>query len=141
MAKANALAKANPDAVVLLVAVELCSLTLLRNDYSKSNFIGSSLFSDGIAACIVKGDNQTGDKRVRYQASSSKLYYDSLEVMGWDFLPSIIAQKHLGPLLLTGQFGWRLPRARRDADPRGAFYGAAAALAVSASTANGLPGS
>ena len=55
-------------------------------------------------------------------------------LQGWDFLPSIIAQKHLGPLLLTGQFGWRLPRARRDADPRGAFYGAAAALAVSAST-------
>ncbi|MGZ3835172.1 MAG: type III polyketide synthase [Mucilaginibacter sp.] len=85
MAKANALAKANPDAVVLLVAVELCSLTLLRNDYSKSNFIGSSLFSDGIAACIVMGDNRTGNKQVRYQASSSKLYYDSLEVMGWDF--------------------------------------------------------
>lgn len=85
MAKANALAKANSDAVVLLVAVELCSLTLLRNDYSKSNFIGSSLFSDGIAACIVMGDDRTGDKRVKYQASSSKLYYDSLEVMGWDF--------------------------------------------------------
>jgi alkylresorcinol/alkylpyrone synthase len=85
MAKANALAKANPDAVVLLVAVELCSLTLLRNDYSKSNFIGSSLFSDGIAACIVKGDNHKGDQKVKYQASSSKLYYDSLEVMGWDF--------------------------------------------------------
>ncbi len=85
MAKANALARANPDAVVLLVAVELCSLTLLRNDYSKSNFIGSSLFSDGIASCIIKGDNHTGDRRVKYQASSSKLYYDSLEVMGWDF--------------------------------------------------------
>jgi len=85
MAKANALAKANPDAVVLLVAVELCSLTLLRNDYSKSNFIGSSLFSDGIAACIVMGDNRIGDKKVTYKASSSKLYYDSLEVMGWDF--------------------------------------------------------
>ena len=85
MAKANALAKANPDAVVLLVAVELCSLTLLRNDYSKSNFIGSSLFSDGIAACIVMGDNRAGDKKITYKASSSKLYYDSLEVMGWDF--------------------------------------------------------
>jgi alkylresorcinol/alkylpyrone synthase len=85
MAKANALAKANPDAVVLLVAVELCSLTLLRNDYSVSNLIGSSLFSDGIAACMVMGDNRQGDKKVKYQASSSKLYYDSLEIMGWDF--------------------------------------------------------
>ena len=85
MAKANTLAKANPDAVVLLVAVELCSLTLIKSDYSKSNFIGSSLFSDGIAACIIKGDHHTNDSGIRYVASSSKLYYDSLEVMGWDF--------------------------------------------------------
>lgn len=88
MAKANTIAIANPDAVVLLVAVELCSLTLIRSDYSKSNFIGSSLFSDGIAACIIKGDSHTGDKRVKYLASSSKLYYDSLGVMGWDFQDS-----------------------------------------------------
>ena len=85
MAKANVIAKANPDAVVLLVAVELCSLTLIKSDYSKSNFIGSSLFSDGISACIVKGDNHINNKGITYIASSSKLYYDSLEVMGWDF--------------------------------------------------------
>jgi alkylresorcinol/alkylpyrone synthase len=85
MAKANTLAKANPDALVLLVAVELCSLTLIKNDYSKSNFIGSSLFSDGIAAVIVKGDNHNTQKNITIQAASSKLYYDSLEVMGWDF--------------------------------------------------------
>ncbi|AMR31479.1 hypothetical protein A0256_08595 [Mucilaginibacter sp. PAMC 26640] len=84
MAKANTLAKANPDAVVLLVAVELCSLTLIKNDYSKSNFIGSSLFSDGIVAAIVKGDNY-GKGKITCIANSSKLYYDSLEVMGWDF--------------------------------------------------------
>jgi alkylresorcinol/alkylpyrone synthase len=85
MAKANTLAKANPDALVLLVAVELCSLTLIKNDYSKSNFIGSSLFSDGIAAVIVKGDNHNTQKKINILAASSKLYYDSLEVMGWDF--------------------------------------------------------
>jgi len=85
MAKASAVAIANPDAVVLLVAVELCSLTLIKNDYSKSNFIGSSLFSDGVAACIIKGDNVNSDKSVTYFDASSKLYYDSLEVMGWEF--------------------------------------------------------
>ncbi|MGZ3944005.1 MAG: type III polyketide synthase [Mucilaginibacter sp.] len=85
MARANAIATANPDAIVLLVAVELCSLTVLRDDYSTSNFVGSSLFSDGIAACLVMGDNRTTDKRVKYNTASSKLYYDSLEVMGWDF--------------------------------------------------------
>jgi alkylresorcinol/alkylpyrone synthase len=86
MAKAMGVAKANPDAVVLLVAVELCSLTLIKSDYSKSNFIGSSLFSDGAAACIIKGDNHNKNaKVVKYMASSSKLYYDSLDVMGWEF--------------------------------------------------------
>jgi alkylresorcinol/alkylpyrone synthase len=86
MAKANMAALANPNAVVLLVAVELCSLTLIKSDYSKSNFIGSSLFSDGIAACIIKGDNHNhASQKVDYIASSSKLYYDSLDVMGWDF--------------------------------------------------------
>lgn len=85
MAKANTVAQANPDAIVLLVAVELCSLTLIKSDYSKSNFIGSSLFSDGIAAVIVKGDNHGKDQQINYISSSSKLYYDSLDVMGWEF--------------------------------------------------------
>ncbi len=86
MAKAHAVAKANPDAVILLVAVELCSLTLIKNDYSKSNFIGSSLFSDGIAACIIKGKHHKPTSgKVQFITASSKLYYDSLDVMGWQF--------------------------------------------------------
>jgi len=87
-AKACTLAKANPDAVVLLVAVELCSLTFLRDDFSKSNFIGAGLFSDGVAACIVTGDNHTNitENKIRFIANESKLYYDSQQVMGWDFM-------------------------------------------------------
>jgi alkylresorcinol/alkylpyrone synthase len=86
--KASVLAKANPDAVVLLVAVELCSLTFLRNDFSKSNFIGSSLFADGIAACIITGDKQNDKTKneISFLASQSKLYYNTLNVMGWEFL-------------------------------------------------------
>ncbi len=87
-AKASVLAKANPDAVVLLVAVELCSLTFLRNDFSKSNFVGSSLFADGVAALIITGDNQKNKTKndISFLATQSKLYYDSLDVMGWEFL-------------------------------------------------------
>jgi alkylresorcinol/alkylpyrone synthase len=86
--KACTLAKANPDAVVLLVAVELCSLTFLRNDFSKSNFIGSSLFADGVAACLITGDNHAPktNKAITFLANESKLYYDSLDVMGWQFM-------------------------------------------------------
>jgi len=86
--KANILAKENPDAIVLLVAVELCSLTFLRDDFSKSNFIGSSLFADGVAACIITGDNHRNKtkNKISFVATQSKLYYDTLDVMGWEFL-------------------------------------------------------
>jgi alkylresorcinol/alkylpyrone synthase len=86
--KASILAKANPDAVVLLVAVELCSLTFLRNDFSKSNFIGSSLFADGVCALIITGDDHKNKTKneIKFIATQSKLYYDSLDVMGWEFL-------------------------------------------------------
>jgi alkylresorcinol/alkylpyrone synthase len=88
--KASILAIANPDAVVLLVAVELCSLTFLRNDFSKSNFIGSSLFADGVVACLITGDNHAGKTKhaINFVDTQSKLYYDTLDVMGWEFLDS-----------------------------------------------------
>ncbi|PXV65517.1 alkylresorcinol/alkylpyrone synthase [Dysgonomonas alginatilytica] len=105
-AKACTLAKANADAVVLLVAAELCSLTFLRDDFSKSNFIGASLFADGVAACLITGDNHTNktEKEIAFIDSQSKLYFDTLDIMGWDFgnngfkvlfssgIPSIIAK-------------------------------------------------
>jgi alkylresorcinol/alkylpyrone synthase len=89
LSKANTIAKANPDAIVLVVGVELCSLTFIRNDLSKSNFIATSLFSDGVAALVVTGDNvkpETGFPEIRILSSQSRLYYDTLDVMGWEFL-------------------------------------------------------
>lgn len=85
--KACTLAKANPKAVVVLVAVELCSLTFLRNDFSKSNFVGSSLFADGVAACLIMGDEheKAPQNRINFVTAESRLYYDSLDIMGWDF--------------------------------------------------------
>ncbi|WP_418992065.1 type III polyketide synthase [Alistipes sp.] len=87
VAKACALAAADPEAVVLLVAVELCSLTFLRSDPGKSNFVGSCLFADGAAACLVTGDasRRAGPHGARFVAAGSRLYYDTQEVMGWDF--------------------------------------------------------
>ena len=86
-AKACTLAKANPDALVLLVTVELCSLTFLRGDCTKSTFIGSSLFADGVAACLIAGDRREDapDTKIRFVAADSRLYYDSQDIMGWDF--------------------------------------------------------
>lgn len=44
-----------PDQVGLLLAVELCSLTLQRDDYSIANLVAASLFGDGAAAVVAKG--------------------------------------------------------------------------------------
>ncbi|MDP4219244.1 MAG: 3-oxoacyl-[acyl-carrier-protein] synthase III C-terminal domain-containing protein [Bacteroidota bacterium] len=104
VSKANLIARVNPDAVVLIVAVELCSLTFLKDDFSKSNFIASSLFSDGVAACIVRGDNNATKKRIDILASRSKLYYDHLDVMGWDFLDTgfkVIFSKDIPTIIHT----------------------------------------
>lgn len=89
-AKACTLAKANPKAVVLFVAVELCSLTFLRDDFSKSNFVGASLFADGVAACLITGDAHTNktQRKVAFVDYQTELYYDTLDIMGWDFTDS-----------------------------------------------------
>lgn len=88
IAKANTLAKSNPDAVVLIVTSELCSLTFLNDDFSKSNFIATSLFSDGVAAVLVVGDNFKFNNENKFQLkikdSRSRIYDETLDVMGWD---------------------------------------------------------
>jgi alkylresorcinol/alkylpyrone synthase len=92
IAKANMIAKANPDAIVVLVSAELCCLTFISEDFSKSNFIATGLFSDGIAAVLITGDNVNlnghGSYKINIHSSRSKLYYDTLDVMGWEVLDS-----------------------------------------------------
>lgn len=90
IAKAKIIADANPNAVILLIGVELCSLTFIRNDLSKSNFIATSLFSDGIASMIITGEKSKNLIKNKFSIkildSKSKLYSDSEDVMGWEFI-------------------------------------------------------
>ncbi len=48
----------HPGDVGVLIAVELCSLTLQRDDSSMANFVASGLFGDGAAAVVMVGDNR-----------------------------------------------------------------------------------
>ncbi|ADV68521.1 type III polyketide synthase [Deinococcus maricopensis] len=68
---------------VLLLAVELCSLTLVRNDESKSNFVGTGLFADGGAALLLTPDDGAGGL-ARLHGARSTLIPDSEDIMGWD---------------------------------------------------------
>lgn len=47
-----------PDEVAVLLSVELCSLTLQREDLSVPNLIASGLFGDGAAAVVVAGEER-----------------------------------------------------------------------------------
>src|SRR5947209_2428743 len=72
-----------PDHVGVLLAVELCSLTLQRNDYSVANLVATSLFGDAAGAVVAKGANRT-PAGPRVLATRSRLYPDTEDVMGWD---------------------------------------------------------
>lgn len=82
--------KAYPQSNVLIVCIELCSLTFQRNDRSKSNLIGSSLFADGVACALIMGDASPYVKVVKDKvrphilATHSTLMPNSEDVMGWD---------------------------------------------------------
>ena len=74
---------ATPQGVGVLLSVELCSLTVQRDDPSTANLVASGLFGDGAAAVVVVGDQvEVGGPLI--VGSQSHLYPDSERAMGWD---------------------------------------------------------
>ena len=105
--------KAFPKSNVLVLSLEFCSLTFQKDDYSKSNLVGVSLFSDGVACALIAGDQSeiAVNKPVpSIMVTTSKLMPESEDVMGWDIknnglyvvfsksIPSIITN-WLGPFV------------------------------------------
>jgi alkylresorcinol/alkylpyrone synthase len=86
LARAAEYARAKPGARVLLVAVELCSLTFQQGDLSKSNLIAASLFADGAAAVVVSSDESAEGPSLL--GSHSTLWDETEDVMGWDVIES-----------------------------------------------------
>jgi len=99
----------HPDARILLVSTELCGLTFLADDHSKSNLVATALFADGSAAAVITGDQVPGSG-LQLIDTQSRFYPDSLDVMGWTVLqeglqvvfarriPDIIAASAAGDL-------------------------------------------
>jgi alkylresorcinol/alkylpyrone synthase len=79
----------HPDDVAVLVAVELCSLTVQRDDVSMPNLVASGLFGDGAAAVVARGGadrgaTERGGAAAEVLATRSRLYPDSERTMGFD---------------------------------------------------------
>jgi alkylresorcinol/alkylpyrone synthase len=104
LALAREYVNARPDATVLLVAVELPTLTFQRRDLSQANLVSAMLFGDGAAAAVVTGRERRGP---RILDSESFLFPDSLDAMGFDLRDSgfhIILSKEV-PQMIRERIG------------------------------------
>jgi alkylresorcinol/alkylpyrone synthase len=77
--------------VGLLIAAELCSLTVQRDDHSTPNLIATGLFGDGVAAVVMDTRaaskdhlNTHPDAQPHVLDSLSLVHPDSADVLGWD---------------------------------------------------------
>ena len=75
-----------PSDVAVLLSVELCSLTLQRDDDSTANLVASGLFGDGASAVVAVGSARAAQHGggAHVLDSRSHLYPDTQRTMGWD---------------------------------------------------------
>lgn len=80
---ANAFCRADPAAVVLIVAVELCTLHLAPTREVDS-ILATSVFGDGAAAAVVSSRQLEGEQRpLEFLATSSTLTLGGRQDMAW----------------------------------------------------------
>lgn len=88
VARAADYLRAFPEHVAAVISVELCSLTLQRDDATPANLIASMLFGDG-AACVVLCGGRAGEPgQARVLDSRARFFADTERVMGWDVVDS-----------------------------------------------------
>lgn len=110
LARAYEFVRAFPNSRVLVVAVELPSLTLQYADTSSANLVASAIFGDGAAAVLVQGRPDARRHGVEILATHTEKLPTSLQALGFDLrdgglhvvlsrhVPKIIA-KHLPQVL------------------------------------------
>lgn len=77
----------HPADVAVLIAVELCSLTIQHGDDSTANLVSSGLFGDGAAAVVMVGAERSTSVRspgVSVLGTRSAVYPDTAGTLGWD---------------------------------------------------------
>jgi alkylresorcinol/alkylpyrone synthase len=118
---ASALARARdflmgfPDARVLVVAVELPSLSMNRHDISPANLVSTALFGDGAAAALLEGRARGDGVGVGILETLSHIFPQSTWALGFDLqddgFHSVLSKDV--PLLLKTEIG-RLVRTLAD---------------------------
>jgi len=60
LSRAREHVRAYPEHTVLVLSIELPSLTFQKQDLSMTNLVAASIFGDGAAACVVRGPEAPG---------------------------------------------------------------------------------
>jgi alkylresorcinol/alkylpyrone synthase len=105
LARANDFLCGHPDAHVLVVAVELPTLSFQRNDTSTAQLVSTALFGDGAAAVLLTGrPTASGVSLIDIE---SHLFPNSLNLLGFDLRDDglhVVLAKEL-PEALRATFG------------------------------------
>lgn len=89
----------------LALSIELCGMTFLIRERSRTNLVGAALFGDGAAAAVL------GEGRgPRVADSRVEIFPDTGHVMGWDFVDEGMR------LVLSPEVPEMVPHARRMVD-------------------------
>jgi alkylresorcinol/alkylpyrone synthase len=86
VARAADYLRAFPEQAAILLSVELCSLTVQRDDASVANLISAGLFGDGAAAVVLVGAKhpRAATASPRVLDSLSHFFPNTERAMGWD---------------------------------------------------------
>lgn len=105
---ASRLAQARPGSVVLMVTVELCTLSFRLDELTKANIVATALFGDGAAACVLRAGGDDGIAAIEMDGQHT--WPGTLDIMGWSIdaagmgvifdraIPPF-AQEHMEPAL------------------------------------------
>jgi alkylresorcinol/alkylpyrone synthase len=81
---AQSIAAGQPDAKVLLVVVETCTLSFRADRLQEADIIAAVLFGDGSAAACISSTAPTTGKVISLGQGHQKMWPDTLGIMGWD---------------------------------------------------------
>lgn len=87
LARAHDYVRAFPRSRVLVIAVELPSLTMQKGDQSNSNVVACALFGDGAAAALIEGEQVDSSRDGSYLEivdTHTEVFPDSLGDLGFD---------------------------------------------------------
>lgn len=83
LAIARDLATSRPGAVVLMVAVETCTLLFRMDRLKKADIIATALFGDGAAAAVLRAGDAGASSLPRLGVGHQHMWPDTLDIMGW----------------------------------------------------------